>query len=728
MTATTETVELARPGDPTRARYPDVEGYVERDGVRTFYEVYGDGEPTFFLLPTWSLVHSRIWKAQIAYLARHFRVVTCDGRGNGRSDRPQDPAAYGPNEFGEDAIAVLDATDTKTAITASISAGTLWNLYLCAQHPERVSGAAFVGPAFPVTGEWPDWTKASLLERRDSYEGAERYNVHYIRENLEEFARWWAGRVSNEPHSTMAIEYVTDWALETDGETLAHTLGPVEAMGAQSMSDVFGAARDTLMEMAQSTRCPVLVLEGELETITPAGWAKALAKETGGRYQPLPDTGHTLSRKPVPINLALRDFAQPEGAEPQLTDPTVHRPDDGRKRALFISSPIGLGHAQRDVAIARELRALVPDLEIDWLAQDPVTRVLDSEGERVHPASEHLASESGHFESESAEHDLHCFQTWRRMDEILVANFMLFHDVISEERYDLWIADEGWEIDYYLHEHPELKRTNYAWLTDFVGFLPMPDGGEREAFLTADYNAEMVEHIAAHPQVRDRAIFVGNPDDIVDERLGPDLPMIREWTEQHYDFSGYVSGFDPAQFADRDALRNELGYAPDERVCIVTVGGSGVGESLLRRVIAAHADAKRAVPDLRMIVVAGPRIDPDSLPYLDGLEVRPYVHNLYRHLAACDLAVAQGGLTTAMELTANRRPFIYFPLKHHFEQSFHVHNRLQRYGAGRRMDFDDSPPDAIAEAIAQEIGRDVDYRPVETDGARRAAERLAEMI
>src|SRR5271166_5580286 len=111
------------------------------------------------------------------------------------------------------------------------------------------------------------------------------------------------------------------------------------------------------------------------------------------------------------------------------------------KRALFVSSPIGLGHAQRDVAVARELRALHPGLQIDWLAQDPVTRVLDAEGERIHPASAHLASESAHFESESAEHDLHCFETWRRMDEILLANFMLFHDVVTESRYDLWIAD-----------------------------------------------------------------------------------------------------------------------------------------------------------------------------------------------------------------------------------------------------------------------------------------------
>ena len=591
---------------------------MERDGVRLFYEVYGHGEPTFLLLPTWSLIHSRFWKAQIPYLARHHRVVTFDGRGNGRSDRPQDPHAYAPNEFGADALAVLDATGTDTAITASLSAGTLWNLYLSARHPERISGAVFVGPVFPLSGEWPEWTRASVLDRRDHYGGAERYNVNFIREHFREFAQWWAEQCALEPHSTMAIEYMVDWALEADGETIAHTLGPVEEAGAQSMSDVFGAGLDAFVEMARTISCPVLVLQGELDSVTPPSWGEALAKETGGRYHLLPATSHTVGRKPVPINLALREFAQPDEREAQMPDPTVHRSDDSRKRALFVSSPIGLGHAQRDVAIARELRALVGDLEIDWLAQDPVTRVLDGEGERIHPASEHLASESGHFESESAEHDLHCFQTWRRMDEVLVANFMLFHDVISDERYDLWIADEGWEIDYYLHEHPDLKRANYAWLTDFVGFLPMPDGGEREEFLTADYNAEMVEHIAAHPQVRDRAIFVGNPDDIVDERLGPDLPMIREWTEQHFDFSGYVSGFDPAEFADREALRAELGYRPDEKVCIVTVGGSGVGESLLRKVIAAHPAAKRAVPELRMIVVTGPGSTPTPFPTSTG--------------------------------------------------------------------------------------------------------------
>jgi predicted glycosyltransferase len=400
------------------------------------------------------------------------------------------------------------------------------------------------------------------------------------------------------------------------------------------------------------------------------------------------------------------------------------------KRALFVSSPIGLGHAQRDLAIARELRANVPGLQIDWLAQDPVTRVLEREGERVHPASVHLASESSHFESESAEHDLHCFQTWRRMDEILIANFMLFHDVVTADPYDVWIADEGWEIDYFLHEHPSLKRAPYVWLTDFVGLLPVEDADDYERFLAEDYNEEMVEHIAASPGLRDRSLLVGNEDDIVAAPLGRRLPMIADWTAEHFDFTGYISGFDPLALADREALRAELGYGAEEKVCIVSVGGSGVGESLLRRVVEAYPLARQRVPELRMIVVAGPRIDPASLANgVDGLEVRGYVHNLYRHLAACDLAVVQGGLTTAMELTANRRPFLYFPLRHHFEQRIHVAQRLERYRAGRRMEYDDSPPEAIAAAIAEELRSDtLDYLPVETDGARRAAARIVEVL
>jgi predicted glycosyltransferase len=412
-----------------------------------------------------------------------------------------------------------------------------------------------------------------------------------------------------------------------------------------------------------------------------------------------------------------------------MTVTTWTRALSRRRRALYISSPIGLGHAMRDASIAAELRTLHPDLEIDWLAQHPVTAVLEGRGERIHPLSSELASESAHIASESTDHDLNAFQAIRRMDEILVNNFMVFHDAVTEGEYDVVIGDEAWDVDYFLHENPELKRTAFVWMTDFVGWLPMPDGGDREAFLTADYNAEMIEHVERFPRLRDRAIFVGNPDDIVADEFGPGLPPIRDWTERHYAFSGYITGFDPAPLVERrEELRTELGYQPDERVVIVTVGGSGVGEALLRRVVAAYPDAARRVNGLRMIAVAGPRIDPASLAAPDGVEVRAFVPDLYRHLVACDLAVVQGGLTTTMELAAAGRPFLYFPLANHFEQRRHVRHRLDRYGAGRFMEYATSTPDVIAEAIADEIDRPVAYRPVEGDGAARAAAMIAELL
>jgi predicted glycosyltransferase len=412
-----------------------------------------------------------------------------------------------------------------------------------------------------------------------------------------------------------------------------------------------------------------------------------------------------------------------------MTVSTWTRALNRKRRALYISSPIGLGHAMRDAGIAAELRKLHPDLEIDWLAQHPVTTVLEARGEKIHPLSAELASESAHIASESTDHDLNAFQAIRRMDEILVNNFMVFHDAVTEGEYDVVIGDEAWDVDYYLHENPELKRTAFVWMTDFVGWLPMADGGDREAFLTADYNEEMIEHVERFPRLRDRAIFVGNPDDIVPDDFGPGLPPIRDWTERHYAFSGYVTGFDPSPLVERRAeLRAELGYRPDERVVIVTVGGSGVGEALLRRVVAAYPEAARRVNGLRMIAVAGPRIDPSSLDAPAGVEVRAYVPDLYRHLVACDLAVVQGGLTTTMELVAAARPFVYFPLANHFEQRRHVRHRLERYGAGRFMEYTESSPDAIAAAIAEEIDRPVTSRPVESDGAARAAAMIAELL
>ncbi|WP_326924502.1 alpha/beta hydrolase [Capillimicrobium parvum] len=670
------------------------------------YEVYGSGEPTVLLLPTWSIVHSRHWKMQIPYFARHCRVVTFDGRGNGRSSRP--PDGYDEDEFAADALAVMDATATEHAALVSFSLGAQWALLLAAEHPDRVDRAAFVGPALAIGERAPDRVFHPWDEELDTDEGWAKYNRHYWLRDYRGFLEFFFAQMLSEPHSTKAIEDCVGWGAETTAQTLVAT------------GSVRGLSKRATLELCGRVRCPVLVIQGADDRITGAGRGIALAEATGGDLVLLEGSGHAPhARDPVKVNLLLRDFLAPPPPPARWPRARVRR-----RRALYLSSPVGLGHARRDVAIADELRRLHPDLEIDWLAQHPVTAVLEARGERIHPASAQLASESAHFARESAGHALHAFHAFRRMDEILLANFMVFADVVRDQPYDLWVGDEAWELDYHLHENPERKCAPFAWLTDFVGALPMPEGGAHEAYLTADENAEMIEQIARYPHVRDRAIFVGDPDDIVPDAFGPGLPSIREWTRRHYDFAGYVTGFDPGRLGDRDAL----GYGADERVCIVTVGGSGVGASLLRRVIDAFPQARDRVPGLRMIVVAGPRLDPSSLPARDGLEIHAYVPDLHHHLAACDIAIVQGGLTTTMELTANRRPFLYFPLRHHFEQNRHVPYRLERYGAGRRMDFETDGPTEIAAALAAEIDRDVDYRPVETAGAARAGALIAELL
>jgi pimeloyl-ACP methyl ester carboxylesterase len=687
--------------------------------VRVFYEVYGEGDTTVLLLPTWTVVHSRVWKGQIPYLARHCRVITFDGRGNGRSDRPEEPEEYSEQNYADDALAVLDATFTTRAVVVGWSMGAQRGLILASQHPDRVAGLVVIGPAVPLGLPTSRVDAVNPFEvELDIYEGWQKYNRHCWLSDYDGFLRFFFSQVFTEPHSTKQIEDSVGWGLETTPETLIAT---VLAPGLETEAEVH--------QLVEQIRCPGLVIHGSEDAIRDPRSGAILAALGGWPFVTVEGAGHSPpGRRPVRVNLLLRDFAcPPEPKVPEVQE-VARRGRARRKRALYISSPIGLGHTRRDIAIADELRLLHPDLEIDWLAQHPVTAVLEARGERIHPASAELANESRHIESESAEHDLHCFQALRRMDEILVNNFMVFHDIVRDDPYDLWIGDEAWELDYHLHENPELKTAPYVWMTDFVGWLPMPSGGEHEADVTADYNAEMIEHIAAYPRLRDLSIFVGDPDDVVPDRFGLDLPLIRTWTEEHFDFAGYVTGFDPAEFADRAGLRQELGYAPDEAVCIVTVGGSGVGGHLLRRVMAAFPEAKRRVPELRMIVVAGPRIDPASLGSHEGLEVRAYVPELYRHLAACDLAVVQGGLTTSMELTANRRPFLYFPLRNHFEQNFHVRHRLNRYGAGRAMDFERDGPHEIAVAISEEIGRTVDYVPVEAGGAARAAKSIAALL
>src|SRR6185503_1611481 len=246
-----------------------------------------------------------------------------------------------------------------------------------------VEAAVFICPSVPL-GEAPQERVYSWTEELDTDEGWAKYNRHYWLRDYGAFLEFFFSKMFTEPHSTKPIEDCVGWGLETTAETLVATQ-------VREWLDEEGAR-----VLCSRVRCPVLVIQGTDDAITGPGRGIALAEATGGELVLLEGSGHGPHvRDPVKVNLLLRDFVTPPPPPRRWV-----RGKSRRKRALYVSSPIGLGHAQREAAIAEELRKLHPDLEIDWLAQHPVTAVLEARGERIHPGSADLANESGHIESE----------------------------------------------------------------------------------------------------------------------------------------------------------------------------------------------------------------------------------------------------------------------------------------------------------------------------------------
>ena len=290
-----------------RAREPDRCGFAVRDGVRLYYEVFGGGPPTVLLLPSWAIVHSRMWKMQVPDLARRSRVVTFDPRGNGRSDRPAGPASYTHTELAADAVAVLEATGTGSAIGIGSSLGAAVLLRLAADHPHRVDGAVFVSPAVALDDARPQRSPHGFDEEPDSDEGWATFNAHYWRRDLEGFASFFFSQAFVEAHSSKQVQDCVGWASETDAETLIAT---VRAPSPADSRDGEPEAR----RLAARVRCPSLVLHGDLDRIVGPATGPALAKALGCRLEIFHGAGHVLpARHPVRFNLVVRQFVERVG-------------------------------------------------------------------------------------------------------------------------------------------------------------------------------------------------------------------------------------------------------------------------------------------------------------------------------------------------------------------------------------------------------------------------------
>jgi pimeloyl-ACP methyl ester carboxylesterase len=293
--------------EQTRARYPDVEGYVTRGGVHVFFEAYGQGDPSVLLLPTWEIVHSRAWKCQVPYLARHGRVVTFDRRGNGRSDRPTAVAAYDRREGVDDALAVLDRLDVERAVVVSwCGAGD--DLILVVEHPERVAGLVLIAPDLLLTDDPAEEEGPYPFEDEPtSLDGWAKWNRHYWVRDWPGFLEFFFAQAFTEAHSTKQIEDAVGWGLQTDPQTI------VRGVQAQWPHD-----RATALQLCAQVQCPTLVIQGSQDAVVGAARGGAVADAIpSAQLITLHGSGHAPHlRDPVATNLLIRNFASAAADRP----------------------------------------------------------------------------------------------------------------------------------------------------------------------------------------------------------------------------------------------------------------------------------------------------------------------------------------------------------------------------------------------------------------------------
>lgn len=399
-------------------------------------------------------------------------------------------------------------------------------------------------------------------------------------------------------------------------------------------------------------------------------------------------------------------------------------PDVG-PNILYISGSLGLGHVQRDLSVARSMREQRPSVDIRWIAGSPAREALLAAGELLAPEAADYRCETDLAESTARGGRLNLTAYTYRALSAWFHNARLIGRAARRGRYTAVVGDETYEIlvanffgTYVLPPVP------FVSMYDFLGMESMTNG------VAERLGAWALNLIWSHEwrvtrRGRNAALFFGEPEDVPDRRFGVLLPQRRRYARGHIEFVGYVLPFSQESVPPRDALRQELGYG-SERVVICSVGGTSVGREILELCGRAFPLAAARVPGLRMVVVAGPRIDPNSLELPAAVERHGMVASLWRHFAAADIAVVQGGGTTTLELEVLRRPFLYFPVEGHAEQEVTVAGRLARHGAGVRMQLSATTPASLADAIVTHLGEEVSYPAVVADGARRAAARVLE--
>ncbi|MDH4140803.1 MAG: hypothetical protein OEV43_09565 [Coriobacteriia bacterium] len=392
-----------------------------------------------------------------------------------------------------------------------------------------------------------------------------------------------------------------------------------------------------------------------------------------------------------------------------------------RTKVLYVSSSIGLGHASKDLAIADEIRRLDPDLEVLWLAGHPASDVLREAGENVLPEAAQWRGASQIAEKCFRGGQLDLVRYVYRSLPSWAFNARLFRSVLRSHDIDIAVGNEAYEVDIPLILGALRLRVPFVMIFDFVGTEPVT-GKTLDRVGAWFLNAIWSRDGRVFGGARHSAVFIGELEDVPDEPLGWALPNRRQHVRDYYDVVGHVIRFRPEDCADRLACRSALGVG-DEPLVVCSVGGTSIGRELLELCGAAAVPLREAMPDVRVILVCGPRLPVESVRVPQGVEVRGYVPRLYELFACCDVAVVQCGASSTTELVALGTPFVYFPIEGHFEQEV-VAARLARHGVGKRLSLGTATPELLANAILDAFGRKPTGISMPLDGAQEAAQHI----
>jgi UDP-N-acetylglucosamine:LPS N-acetylglucosamine transferase len=397
------------------------------------------------------------------------------------------------------------------------------------------------------------------------------------------------------------------------------------------------------------------------------------------------------------------------------------------KKILYVSGSIGLGHITRDLAIAKQLRRQLAEAELSWLACHPATLLLNEAGEKLLPEADIYANANIHAENIAKGFEMSTLKYALNEIKILKHNLNIYKKIFNREKYDLVISDEGYDLITILAMKFIRLEAPFVMIYDFLGMDSVTNNPFEKLLLnTVNYTWTKWDRKLFSGE-KNLALFAGEIEDVPDKRLGFILPNRREHARKFYNFTGYVLPFDPAEYTNKTKIRTKLGYG-SEPLIICSIGGTSIGKDLLELCAQAYPIMKQKVPDLRMVLICGPRLATDELKVPREIEVKGYVPALYEHFAASDLAIVQGGGTTTIELTVLNKPFLYFPLAMHCEQQIHVAGRLARHQAGIKMVYSQTTPETLANMVIANLGKEVNYPSIPVNGAEKTAQFISKLI